>query len=399
VVTIRVLVVSRASYALPTSQGGTDAYSLRTSLFLVPRGHEVFLVGQGRPGPAFGRVKFVRVPTDRQVTSRYRVSYFVKGLFLSLASVLTAAKFLYRHRESIDIIHSNSNLGAILLKRLFPEKPLVYTMHDPIAGSTPTKTMFERFVRLLNNGLFERMALRRSDHVVAVSGDIRAQAEQVIGPSEKLTLLYPFLSVSPSGGKGPSAAPAATPAPLPYILSVGAQTGRKRFDLIIQALSLNGPELDLVLVGTGPDRQRLVRTAEICQVRSRVTFVDRVSDSNLEKLYREALAYVIVSEREGFPATLVEAALSGTPALYFTDSPTPDLDDKQSDFFRVTHSLSPVDIAKAIGGICSRTDLDTLGRRRIASWARARFPTSESVAHELSDIYDLVVGSAVPAAT
>ena len=395
---MRVLIVSRASYALPTSQGGTDAYSLRTALFLVPRGHEVYLVGQGRPGPAFGRVRFIQVPSDKQVTSRFRAIYFAKGLLLSLASVLTAIKTLNRRRDSIDVIHSNSNLGAIILKRLFPEKPLVYTLHDPLVDPTKKRSLFEQGVRLLNNGLLERIALRRADHVVCVSGELLAQVERTIGPSEKLTLLYPILSLPSIGAKSAGSSATQNSLPSPYILSVGAQTGRKRFDLLIRALALDGPELNLVLVGTGPDRPHLVRTAEESGLSSRVIFYDRVSDGMLERLYRGALAYAIVSEREGFPTTLVEAALCGTPCLYFTDSPTPDLDGDQSDFFRVVHSLSESDIAEAITGICSHTDLATLNRRQIASWAKARFPSGDAIAHELSEIYDHVSGSSDAAA-
>ncbi len=67
---MRVLMVSRASYRLPASQGGTDAYALRTATYLVPQGHTVYLVGQGQPGPAFSEVRFVRVPTPVQITSR-----------------------------------------------------------------------------------------------------------------------------------------------------------------------------------------------------------------------------------------------------------------------------------------------------------------------------------------
>ncbi len=391
---MRVMIVGRASYALPASQGGVDAYALRTGLFLVPRGHDVTLVGQGRPGPAFGRIRFVRVPTNRQVTSRFRLTYFAKGFLLNVACVLAAARHLRRHRDSIDVVHSNSNLGTLVLKRLFPEKPLVYTLHDPLLEwrGSATPPAGERLIRIVNNGILERLALRRADHVVAVSSEIKAQAERVGGIEGKISLLYPFVSVGPVPGSAAPGSPAGSPVPTPFILSVGAQTGRKRFDLLIRALALDGPELRLVLVGNGPERARLQRTAAECGLADRVVFLDQLSDAELSRLYQYATAYAMVSEREGYPATLVEAALHGTPTLYFTEGPTPDLERDTSDFFRVVHSVSEREIARAIEGVCSWSERHEKGRSQIARWAGKRFPSPESVAGELSHVYRQVVG-------
>lgn len=383
---MRVLIVARASYRLPASQGGTDAYALRTATYLVPQGHEVFLVGQGQPGPAFGSVHFVRVPTRVQVTSRFRVTYFLKALLLNLASVLTAVKFMRREGVRIDIIHCNSNLAVLVLTALFPGKPVVYTIHDPLFRPNAQPSLLERFIRPLNNGLLERAALRRAGHVIAVSSEIRAQVDATMGSAAKLTLLYPF---SRPGGSASDAANAPRPAgpPTPYVLSVGAQTGRKRFDLLVQALGRTRVPVHLVLVGSGSDRARLVRAAEEAHVESRVTFYDHVSEGAISDLYRGAMAYAMASEREGFPATLMEAALSGTPTLYFSDSESSDLEAFQSDFFRVIHSLDVDVIAETINSICSRSMVGGMDRRRIASWASSRFPTPESVAHELGRIY------------
>ncbi|MCI4358731.1 MAG: glycosyltransferase family 4 protein [Thermoplasmata archaeon] len=388
---MRVLMVSRASYPLPASQGGTDAYALRTATYLVPQGHQVFLVGQGQPGPAFGEVRFVRVPARVQVTSRLRVAYFLKGFLLNIASVLTATKFLRKDPDRIDIVHCNSNLAVVLLGLLFPGKPLVYTMHDPLVLPQRARpaTWIDRLIRPINNGLFERWALRRAAHVIAVSSEIRTQAEQVIGDSRKLTLLYPFSrpahAVSTDTGPSEAIEP-------PYVLSVGAQTGRKRFDLLIRALALIPSSIGLVLVGSGSDRPRLGRCAREVGVTERVVFLDHVNDDQLLGLYREASVYALASTREGFPATLIEAALNGTPTLYFTDAAHADLERSQSDFFRVIHSLEPERMADAINRTWAGEPGRVPDRGRIAQWARSRFPPPEAVAGAIDRIYAGVVG-------
>jgi glycosyltransferase involved in cell wall biosynthesis len=373
---------------MPQSEGGTDAYALRSALSLVPRGHTVFLVGQGQPGPAFGRVNFVPVPTRVQITSRHRSIYFLKGFLLGVASTLTAIRFLRTHPAEVDIIHSNSNLGTFVLKRMFPEKPIAYTLHDPLSGSTPARGWLERIVRFVNNGLIERLALRSSDHIIAVSSEIRTQAERLLGSSDRLSLLYPF-STRPAAPPGTLVSSMDPRLPdTPFVLGVGAQTGRKRFDLLIRALAQVRPGPSLVLVGSGSDRARLVETARETGASSRVLFLDHVSDGALAGMYHRALACVMVSEREGFPTSLLEAVMCGTPVLYFTDGPTADLEGDQSDFFRVVHSMSETDIVAGIQHL--RDTRGLLDRRRIERWARTRFPTSDSLARELNHIYDQI---------
>lgn len=389
---MRVLIVSRSSYPLPASQGGTDAYALRTATYLVPQGHQVVLIGQGVPGPAFGAVTFVRTPTNVPVTSRFRTAYFLKGFLLNVASVLTAIRYLARHSDEVDVIHCNSNLGVLALKPLFPGKPLVYTLHDPLYTPGAARTFLERLIRPFNNGLLEHAALRRADHIIAVSSEIRAQAERAIGP-EKLTLLYPLSRASTTSRERPVLAEGMAPSG-PYVLSVGAQTGRKRFDLLIRALAGTRDAVGLVLVGMGSERARLVRATQDAGVQDRVRFYDHVSEGELSGLYRGALVYAMASEREGFPATLMEAALSGTPTLYFTDAPAPDLEAFQSDFFRVVHSLEEPQIADAINWVWTSTEDGSVDRNRIAVWARSRFPTPESVAREIGRIYTEVAETA-----
>ncbi len=146
-------------------------------------------------------------------------------------------------------------------------------------------------------------------------------------------------------------------------------------------------------MGTGSDRSRLIRSAEEAGVAERVVFLDHVSEAQITELYRGALVYAMASTREGFPTTLIEAVLSGTPTLYFTDGPHPDPEEFQSDFFRVIHSLDHARVADAINRACSLTLDGDMDRHRIADWARRRFPPPEAVAGEIGRIYANVAES------
>jgi glycosyltransferase involved in cell wall biosynthesis len=92
----------------------------------------------------------------------------------------------------------------------------------------------------------------------------------------------------------------------------------KRFDRLIKAVVAareTAPGLTLSLVGTGPDRNALRELVRSLDAESFVTFVGRVSDSELIDLYRSAWAVCSTSVREGWGMTLTEAAACGTPAV------------------------------------------------------------------------------------
>jgi glycosyltransferase involved in cell wall biosynthesis len=75
------------------------------------------------------------------------------------------------------------------------------------------------------------------------------------------------------------------------------------------------PELDLVLVGTGPERGDLEVLIDELDAREFVHFAGRVDDEALVDLYRSAWAVASSSVREGWGMTLTEAAACATPAV------------------------------------------------------------------------------------
>ncbi|MFN8017793.1 MAG: glycosyltransferase family 4 protein [Acidimicrobiales bacterium] len=106
--------------------------------------------------------------------------------------------------------------------------------------------------------------------------------------------------------------------PTPLVLGVGRLVPVKRFDRLIRAVvaaRASAPELELVLVGTGPDRTDLEALIHELDADAYVRFAGRVDDDELVRLYQSAWMVASSSVREGWGMTLTEAAACGTPAV------------------------------------------------------------------------------------
>jgi len=98
------------------------------------------------------------------------------------------------------------------------------------------------------------------------------------------------------------------------ILSVGHLIPRKGHDLVIRALTLL-PDMDLIIVGDGPERGKLERLAIELGVKDRVRFLGQIAHADLPDIYSAADMLVLASSREGWANVLLEAMACGTPVI------------------------------------------------------------------------------------
>jgi glycosyltransferase involved in cell wall biosynthesis len=97
--------------------------------------------------------------------------------------------------------------------------------------------------------------------------------------------------------------------PEDFFLYVGELIAHKGAELALRAAQL--ARQPIVVVGDGPDRPRLQ-----AQYEGQATFVGRVPDEQLERLYARALAVVVPSIEE-FGIVAVEAQAAGRPVIGF----------------------------------------------------------------------------------
>ena len=130
--------------------------------------------------------------------------------------------------------------------------------------------------------------------------------------------LHPDRVTAVENGVDPKWSPGGPRHPRPLVLGVGRLAPVKRFGLLLEAAATareSVPDLELVIVGEGPDRAELESWIARHGAASWVSLPGRLSDDDLRDLYRRAWVLSNDSLAEGWGLTISEAGACGTPAV------------------------------------------------------------------------------------
>jgi glycosyltransferase involved in cell wall biosynthesis len=107
----------------------------------------------------------------------------------------------------------------------------------------------------------------------------------------------------------------------PYALIVGRLSSQERYkghDVLLQLWRETTkvyPTARLIIAGDGDDRVRLENEAKGLGLTDAVSFLGRVTDEQLESLYRDCSFFVMPSSEEGFGLVFLEAMRAGKACL------------------------------------------------------------------------------------
>lgn len=387
---IRVLVVSRCASAFGSSRGGADVLARRHATILARENVDVTFVGT-TPVDHPGVHNTLVHPVGRGGPSGTNPLYYLlsEGVHV-VQGALGGAKVL--RRGTIDLTISNSSLTTILLKILARRAPVIHYIHDGIFTGNSQESEGAGIVRWLLNNVLEKLAIRLAERVICASDGIASAAVSLGVAEEKLTIMYPFLqraSAPPPMVLGRGDLVESEISELaPYLLSVGQQTGRKRFDLLIQAMRRLPEGLRLVLVGNGPLHESYRRLVASEGLDHRVVFLTNVTDHELTLLYRGCVTYVLASENEGYPITVAEALFQGCPVVLACPSTIHLGTSLPSDHVIVLPEPTEEAIVNGVREILLREEAATDEiRRTIRDWAHARFPSEAQIGGEYLRIF------------
>lgn len=276
--------------------------------------------------------------------------------------------------RAVAIIHAHdfkANFYALAARRRAPVKA-VATLHLWNRSSLRT-AVYEALDALL---------VRRFDRVIAVSPQIAAEARRRLVPSRKLRVILNGVDLE----RFPPL-PARFRQSRVVIGSVGRLVKQKGYHNLLAALAeitKSVPEVELLLVGDGPQRGELEQQARRLGLSSQVTFAGQCDP--VEESYGKFDLFVSSSLSEGLPVTVLEAMASGLPIVATHVGATPEvIEDGRSGL------LVPPNDVKALSEalLCLIKDRELAMRLATAGHERAgqRF-SAEAMTRQTESVYE-----------
>lgn len=279
----------------------------------VALGHQVAIIstpyvtpGAERTPGTSAEYSFLEIPGSKAVTLRHLERLFRQPLPAELIAEIRRFRpeLINSHIWTWDKFMS----VAIACRRT--HVPLVQSLHD-----------------IWGRGKLGHRALRAFKYAAALTSNSQATKEQFVALSSRARLAHVVL-----GGVDLAAAEAAVPRlrRRRYIFCAARLDLRHRsIDQLIAAFALVAPEypeVDLLIAGNGPDRDRIAKQIREAGGADRVQLLGARPRAELWSLYKGALFFAMPSRMpEGLGLVFLESMACGRPVIATRSGATPEI--------------------------------------------------------------------------
>ena len=165
--------------------------------------------------------------------------------------------------------------------------------------------------------------------------------------------------------------------PPKYALVASYLNDRRRVDLIIRSWKFVENEISLIIVGDGPEYEKLRALSKHLGLSGRVFFTGRVADFRLVSLIKNSMFGVLASEREGFPTFIIECLKLGVPAIFFISTEERIYKESRSDYLRVMKLVDPWQMSIDINHFI--TKVGSVNHEFVKQWGSSAFSIKEDI--------------------
>lgn len=359
--------------------GGSETYVLELSKRLVQRGHQVVVVTSKLPGTS-----------DREIIEGLEVIR-VPGIYLPRVPYFLFSPrllgVLMQLSPQFDLVHSHvrfflSTNCVALLRRIGKVPPFVLTLH---ATHPKPQIAWLRHVEQLYERTVGRLTVQSADAVIALDVNVRDHAMRYGADAAQMVVIPNGVDVTRFSNH--RVVRHDTVSPVFRVGYIGRLISGKGVQDLIQAVSLlsSTPDLQLKIVGDGPDRNRLQTLCQQQGIDRYVSFLGALDKNRIPEFLHSLDALVLPSLAEGMPTVVLEAMAAGVPVVARAVGATPTLIDSEAVGLLVPPQ-APSAIAQALERFRANPDV----RRAIAMNARKRverFYSWEVIASQIENVY------------
>lgn len=288
---------------IPSREGGVEIVVEELGKRMVQKGHEVTCYN--RRGKHVSGAKFAQYEGAEYQGIKLKnvLTIDAKGLAAVTSSFFANIRAAFGNYDVVHV-HAEGPAAFCWIPKLFGKR-IIFTVHGLDWARAKWQGGFgEKYIRF-----GEKMGVKFADEMIVLSCGVQEYFEETYGRKT---------SFVPNGVNRPSLVDADVIAQKhglqkdEYILFLGRLVPEKGVQYLIEAFKQVDADKKLVIAGGASDSADFVATVEdLASGDDRILFTGFVQGQELEELYSNAYVYVLPSDLEGMPLSLLEAMSYG----------------------------------------------------------------------------------------
>ncbi len=291
---------------IPSREGGVEIVAEQLSIRMAKLGHQVTCYNRGGHHVSGAQFDAGAQKEYQGVRLKTVLTIDKKGLAAVTSSVSAAFRCAFSKAQVVHI-HAEGPAFMCWLPRLFGKR-VVVTVHGLDWQREKWKSGFaSKYIRA-----GEKMAVRYAHEIIVLSENVRQYFQDTYGRSVRYI---------PNGVEKPQPVLPQEIAKLgleknEYILFLGRLVPEKGIHYLVEAFRQVKTDKKLVIAGGASDTDDYVQNLKaMAEGDSRIQFTGFVQGRLLEELYSNGYIYVLPSDVEGMPLSLLEAMSYGNCCL------------------------------------------------------------------------------------
>ena len=118
--------------------------------------------------------------------------------------------------------------------------------------------------------------------------------------------------------------------------------------MIIKSVSLIIPTIKAAIAGDGPELRYLKQISKKLKIVDQISFIGYINPDDLSEYYSSGKIFVLTSETEGLPRTILESMACGTPVVSSNVGDISDLLGHSKESFLVNNHEDIIDYSRKI---------------------------------------------------
>ena len=347
--------------------GGIETVVLELSARMAALGHRVTCYNRSSRQIS----KSSRLTEYQGVREKYVPTLQMKGISAVSSSLFAAAACAFGRYDVVHI-HAEGPAAMCWLPKLFGKR-VVVTVHGlDWQREKWSKGFGSKYIRF-----GERCMVRYADQIIVLSEGVRQYFRDTYG---KETTFIPN-GVARPASREPELLRERYQTEGPYILYLSRLVPEKRADLLIEAFRQVKTDMKLVIAGGSSDTDDYMeKLKQMASGDSRIIFTGLVRGRLLEELYSNAYVYVLPSDLEGMPLSLLEAMSYGCCCLTSDIAECAEVvEDKAVTF----HKGSAEDLQEKLQFLCDHPDNADAYRAAAADFICSKYNWDDVVSRTL----------------